>query len=961
MRRVLSAVVFLGLAATCRADGGNLIVNGSFEGGSTPAGAPDGWTTSGNPALRQTLTLDAGREGGRAARLECTVFSGDGPDYHAMICQVGKVAVRRGQWYRLSLWAKASGIKAGGVEIGLVNTRGWVSSGLAEAFTPGLRWERFNLLFQARADVPAETSRLQIWFKSTGALWLDDVTLSETSDKPQWFPQIASEGVTNAIPNSSFECGTAGWGSLTFGLSGWEGNLFRLEGERDATVAWHGRHSLKIALDAATAPVCWFDYYQPVRDSIRRAFAANRGWIKVTPGEPVTLSAYLRADAEGTAAQLAVNEAPERLQHRQVRVGTAWERFEYTVTPSQPFLFVAVGLDLEATSRDRATLWVDAVQLERGRRATDYHPRSPVESFAGTDVPDNIFTDPGKGATLSLNAYNDSDREQTVAGRLTVTDAFDQTVLRLEPSLAVPAHNGETTIIPDVARDRVGAFRATWTPVPSGGPSGHPTDTGEGLPTLSTTRFAVIEPLPEGLADSPFGFNHAYPWDFLVTSAQRAGVVWWRDWSAKWNTVEPRQGAFDWSVPDAQVGRVLGLGGSVEVLLPFPSAAWSTTARPEVVSKAARSDGYLRSRLPLAYAPKNLDDFGRYAAEAVRHYRQAKPRGVTHFQILNEPVYTNYALPRQFGYTVDDYVKLLGVAHDAIKQVDPRCQVVGGISAGLTSGYTREFVTKGGLNALDVFDLHIYDAARPAESYEEPFRELEALMKSHGGPRPVWVTEWGCYADDDPPTIPQSFGDATMNRCRWPSERAATEHIVKFAAVGFAHGLRKVFFHAGTAGRINGADAGGVLFEYGGTPRTMYAGVAAFTRLLGVPDKCLGIVDRDGLHAYTFRTGGRTVAVAWSVGEGRRRLTVNLALRAHDMMGNRIVGPAVELSESPVYLVSDTAKPVVDALRALDRGGTSAQGRPGEPHGDRATTGNRPDLGAADLGRGNASTSGYHP
>jgi len=45
---------------------------------------------------------------------------------------------------------------------------------------------------------------LQVWFKSTGTLWLDDVTLAETSDKPQWYPRIGTEGVTNAIPNSSF-------------------------------------------------------------------------------------------------------------------------------------------------------------------------------------------------------------------------------------------------------------------------------------------------------------------------------------------------------------------------------------------------------------------------------------------------------------------------------------------------------------------------------------------------------------------------------------------------------------------------------------------------------------------------------------------------------------------------------------------------------------------------------------
>ena len=177
-----------------------------------------------------------------------------------MICQVGKVGMHRGQRYRLTFWAKAANLKAGGVEVSLVNTRDWAGSGLEGTFTPGPRWERFEFLFQCQHAVPAATSRLQVWFKSTGTLWLDDFALAETSDKPQWYPQIGTEGVTNAIPNSSFECGTAGWGSLTFGLGGWEGNLFRLEGECDANHSRHGRQSLKITLDAATSPVYWFDY-----------------------------------------------------------------------------------------------------------------------------------------------------------------------------------------------------------------------------------------------------------------------------------------------------------------------------------------------------------------------------------------------------------------------------------------------------------------------------------------------------------------------------------------------------------------------------------------------------------------------------------------------------------------------------------------------------------------------------
>ena len=80
---------------------------------------------------------------------------------------------------------------------------------------------------------------------------------------------------------------------------------------------------------------------------------------------------------------------------------------------------------------------------------------------------------------------------------------------------------------------------------------------------------------------------------------------------------------------------------------------------------------------------------------------------------------------------------------------------------------------------------------------------------------------------------------------------------MKFTAVTFAHGVRKIFFHAGTCGTINSPDAGGVLFEYGGAPRKMYAGVATLTKLLGVPDECVKIVKRDDMVAYIFRALGK--------------------------------------------------------------------------------------------------------
>ena len=89
----------------------NLVKNGSFEEDADSDGMPDGWTVSGRGDIKQRLERDTGRDGGLSARLSCSEFVGGTPDAHAMVCQVGAIGVKRGQWYRLSFWAKARGIE----------------------------------------------------------------------------------------------------------------------------------------------------------------------------------------------------------------------------------------------------------------------------------------------------------------------------------------------------------------------------------------------------------------------------------------------------------------------------------------------------------------------------------------------------------------------------------------------------------------------------------------------------------------------------------------------------------------------------------------------------------------------------------------------------------------------------------------------------------------------------------
>ena len=869
----------------------NLVANGTFESYNAKNLGPDYWNVAGNAAIKQKLSIDKGRHGETCALLECTLFSGDGPDYHVMLCQVGKVGLEKGRWYKLTFWSKAEGIRGGAVDAAIVNTKIWGNAGLADVFTPGTDWRQFEMIFRGKMDLPSASSRLQFWFKGTGKLWFSDMVLTETVAGIQWYPQISTTGVKNFIPNSSFECGSANWGSYTYGLSGWAGNLYQLEGRLVKTNAKEGKQCLEISLSTHSLPVYYFDYYEPIRLPVRRVLAANRGWFKVVPGETLTLSAFLKSDIEKAGVQMGVIEAPERLSRKQVIVGKEWTRQEFSFSPSQPYLFIAIGLDLDACGADSASLWIDAVQLERGSKATVYEPRQQVEAFIETSKTSNIFTNSADGLSLVLNIANHSDQVQPLKGVLEITDFFDRTAVRREPSFQLASNVTTNVAFLNICKGKEGYFGARWT-------------------TLNNTQFlrcAVIEPLNTEPRDSPLGFNHAYPWDFLVSLARQAGVVWWRDWSAKWQTVEPVQGRFDFEVPDIQITRLLGMQCEVEVLLPFPSTKWSTTASTDQIEKAAGNNSYLRDRLPLAFAPKNLTDFCVYAAKTATRYNQAQPRPVTHFQILNEPVYTDYSLPRQFGYSIDDYIKFLEEAYISIKRAVPSAKIVGGISAGIDSGLTRQFIEKGGLHYLDVVDLHIYDPARPVESYEESLASLEKLMKANGGPKPVWVTEWGCYADDDPPCIPQTVGDETMNRCRWPSERAATEHIVKFTALSFAHGIRKLFFHAGTCGAINGPDAGGVLFEYGGTPRKMYSGVAALTRFLGVPDESIALLNDDQRIACVFRSQGKYVSVTWRK-QGREdiiTLKPSDNMTAFDVMGNKMVDTDIKLENSPIYLISN--------------------------------------------------------
>ncbi|MCK4375491.1 MAG: hypothetical protein KAX19_09185, partial [Candidatus Brocadiae bacterium] len=408
----------------------------------------------------------------------------------------------------------------------------------------------------------------------------------------------------NALPNSSFECGGAGWGCWAPGMPGWGAQVFRRLGEWDTERGFDGGSSWKLSLSADEPEMVYFDYYDPVEAPIRALLLGHEGWVPVERGQSYVFSAYVMADRAELPVRMVIWEAGGPRHERTLIASTQWQRVQLAFAARADFACGFVGLDLREADRPEGTVWLDALQFEQGTEATPYLPRSELGTRIETDRAGNIFTDPDQGLTVRLRAYNATDRELRAGGRLTITDYVDRTVWDGTPEIALgPGQSGELEYAGLLAGRR-GFFRVRWEPR-------------DGLP--QELRCAVIEPSEE--QDSRFGMNHAFCSEFLLRLAHLAGVRWWRDWSVKWETVQPKPDGFDFSIPDAQIDRVLDAEGQVLVLFPFPSALWAATPDQQMLAEAAGDNAYLKQRLPTSLKPDRLEDFAAYIRAGVEHYR----------------------------------------------------------------------------------------------------------------------------------------------------------------------------------------------------------------------------------------------------------------------------------------------------------------------------------------------------
>ncbi len=191
-----------------------------------------------------------------------------------------------------------------------------------------------------------------------GTAWVDDFTLTDLGGL-----DAAEQGASrNLVPNSSFE-----QTKLDNWPVRWRADINFDFGEnlmgtpdapwvQDDSEAWHGDGSLRIAGGNAPKTFTWYYRY-------------NVG-IRAQDGKPYTFSAYMKSDRPGAV----VNVDVRGIGDRDFTLTDEWRR--YTLTGAfeetdRNNSTTAVIFDVSNAARG-SHVWIDAVQLEQGAKATEY-------------------------------------------------------------------------------------------------------------------------------------------------------------------------------------------------------------------------------------------------------------------------------------------------------------------------------------------------------------------------------------------------------------------------------------------------------------------------------------------------------------------------------------------------------------------------------------------------------------
>jgi len=362
---------------------------------------------------------------------------------------------------------------------------------------------------------------------------------------------------------------------------------------------------------------------------------------------------------------------------------------------------------------------------------------------------------------------------------------------------------------------------------------------------------------------------------------RQAGVGWLRGFY-EWQTIQPREGYWNWAQPDHLVENArsnsIHLTGVFAYLAPWASA-----------------DGGTR-KFPI----KNIQSWRDYVAAMVARYHA----DIKYWEVWNE---FNGSFAENGSPQI--YAELVREAFDTAKKIDPTAKI--GMSvANFDVGFLDAAIKAGAANHFDYICVHPYEKLSAlSDGGETGFLNMVTTLRNmlsgnnQSSEIPLWITEIGSEA----PVQPNDKLDRTQ-----------AVLLAKTYILAIASGFQKVFWFE-ARGPSYGKDSDLGLIRANMTPRPSLVALKTLTKTLGPQPVAAGWLNiGDGGYGFLFEAKERKVLAVWAPRGRTVGMTLSNDVTRLDLEGNETsikAGTRLDFTDVPM-LITDVPADLAQQARS---------------------------------------------
>lgn len=347
-------------------------------------------------------------------------------------------------------------------------------------------------------------------------------------------------------------------------------------------------------------------------------------------------------------------------------------------------------------------------------------------------------------------------------------------------------------------------------------------------------------------ADGRLGLDDVLPGAPVASSSETWGQLAYNAgaridrWEFRWDRIEPKSGQYDFTGTDAAVQGAQRSGLQVDgILIGTPGWAADSGQRPGNGLPKGLFDDYTD--------PRNL--WADYVRSTVAQYKDE----VHTWEVWNEPDIKFF-----WSGTANQYYRLLKVAYQTIKSVDPSATVLmAGMVDPLLAFPTQVLIAAAADPAAAAnkgyFDAVAWHAYGPARALYSNLLAVHALLASKGyGNVPLWVTEDG-------------FPAANPN-----GEPRQAAYVLQTIAYAFAAGAARVLVYRASDDTTRKSWG---LMAADGTPRMGYVAYQVAAQYLA---GTLATTYEPGVQVerFVFYRPGQRLVLVWNRGVQNTRVDI---------------------------------------------------------------------------------------